>query len=157
MCSWNDDIHFGHALQTQCHIHSPLTELMYNVMYKLVAFIMSVLTDTLHLSCNFYDASLEIKISASASFSGGPGYESWPGDWLSWPRFLVFSFSSSNQMRDIALEWVTADSTTSLPIHCSYVGFLVFTAVVMKSTIFWDITLCSPLNEWMNEWIRGRP
>jgi hypothetical protein len=27
-----------------------------------------------------------------------------------------------------------------------YVGFEVFTAVVMKSTIFWDMTLCSPLS-----------
>jgi hypothetical protein len=26
------------------------------------------------------------------------------------------------------------------------VGFEVLTAVVMKSTIFWDITLCSPLS-----------
>jgi hypothetical protein len=26
-----------------------------------------------------------------------------------------------------------------------FVGFEVLTAVVMKSTIFWDITLCSPL------------
>jgi hypothetical protein len=26
-----------------------------------------------------------------------------------------------------------------------YVGFEVLTAVVMKSTIFWDITPCSPL------------
>jgi hypothetical protein len=28
----------------------------------------------------------------------------------------------------------------------TYVGFEVFTAVVMKSTIFWDMTLCSPLS-----------
>jgi hypothetical protein len=27
-----------------------------------------------------------------------------------------------------------------------YVGFEVFTAVVMKSIIFWDMTLCSPLS-----------
>jgi hypothetical protein len=27
-----------------------------------------------------------------------------------------------------------------------YVGFEVLTAVIMKSTIFWDITLCSPLS-----------
>jgi hypothetical protein len=27
-----------------------------------------------------------------------------------------------------------------------YVGFEVFTAVVMKSIIFWDVTLCSPLS-----------
>jgi hypothetical protein len=27
-----------------------------------------------------------------------------------------------------------------------YVGFEVFTAVVIKSTIFWDITPCSPLS-----------
>jgi hypothetical protein len=27
-----------------------------------------------------------------------------------------------------------------------FVGFEVFTAVIMKSTIFWDITLCSPLS-----------
>jgi hypothetical protein len=27
-----------------------------------------------------------------------------------------------------------------------YVGFEVLTMVVMKSTIFWDITPCSPLN-----------
>jgi hypothetical protein len=31
-------------------------------------------------------------------------------------------------------------------IRLFYVGFEVFTAVVMKSTIFWDITLCSPLS-----------
>jgi hypothetical protein len=29
---------------------------------------------------------------------------------------------------------------------CTSVGFEVFTAVVMKSTIFWDMTLCSPLS-----------
>jgi hypothetical protein len=27
----------------------------------------------------------------------------------------------------------------------TYVGFEVFTAVVIKSTVFWDITPCSPL------------
>jgi hypothetical protein len=27
-----------------------------------------------------------------------------------------------------------------------YVGFEVLTAVVMKSTIFWDVTPCSPLS-----------
>jgi hypothetical protein len=38
------------------------------------------------------------------------------------------------------------------PIHQYYgeqikdVGFEVLTAVVMKSSIFWDITPCSPLN-----------
>jgi hypothetical protein len=28
---------------------------------------------------------------------------------------------------------------------CIVVGFEVFTAVVMKSAVFWDITACSPL------------
>jgi hypothetical protein len=28
----------------------------------------------------------------------------------------------------------------------SYVGFEVFTAVVMKNIIFWDVTPCSPLS-----------
>jgi hypothetical protein len=27
-----------------------------------------------------------------------------------------------------------------------YIGFEVLTAMVMKSTIFWDITLCNPLS-----------
>jgi hypothetical protein len=31
-------------------------------------------------------------------------------------------------------------------IKTNIVGFDVFTAVVMKSIIFWDITLCSPLS-----------
>jgi hypothetical protein len=38
--------------------------------------------------------------------------------------------------------------TTSKKTHrkpVTYVGFEVFTAVVMKSTIFWDITPCNPL------------
>jgi branched-subunit amino acid transport protein len=30
-----------------------------------------------------------------------------------------------------------------------FVGFEVFTAVVMKSIIFWDMTLCNPLS-WCN-------
>jgi hypothetical protein len=35
---------------------------------------------------------------------------------------------------------------TSVERTQEYVGFEVFTAVVMKSTIFWDITPCSPLS-----------
>jgi hypothetical protein len=34
-----------------------------------------------------------------------------------------------------------------------FVGFEVLTAVIMKSTIYWDITLCSPLN--VNRLVRG--
>jgi hypothetical protein len=30
-------------------------------------------------------------------------------------------------------------------VEFSVVGFDVFTAVIMKSSVFWDITLCSPL------------
>jgi hypothetical protein len=35
-------------------------------------------------------------------------------------------------------------SMSSLPIEENYVGFGVFTAVGMKSIIFWDMTPCSP-------------
>jgi hypothetical protein len=36
-------------------------------------------------------------------------------------------------------------STKNLNQDSQYIGFEVLTAVVMKSTIFWDITPCSPL------------
>jgi hypothetical protein len=36
-------------------------------------------------------------------------------------------------------------SSPQLAAESSFVGFEVLTAVVMKSTIFWDITQCSPL------------
>jgi hypothetical protein len=36
-------------------------------------------------------------------------------------------------------------SSISLKVNHIYVGFEVLTAVIMMSSIFWDITLCSPL------------
>jgi hypothetical protein len=43
--------------------------------------------------------------------------------------------------------WVQIFSSTPCSQTSSvYVGFEVLTAVVMKSTIFWDMTPCSPVN-----------
>jgi hypothetical protein len=47
-----------------------------------------------------------------------------PAHWLSWPHLLQFLIPGK---------------------EISRVGFEVLTAVVMKNTIFWDITPCSPL------------
>jgi hypothetical protein len=38
------------------------------------------------------------------------------------------------------------DRNLSSRNHYSFVGFEVFTAVVMKGIIFWDMTPCSPLS-----------
>jgi hypothetical protein len=38
-----------------------------------------------------------------------------------------------------------------MQIRCKFVGFEVFTAVVMKSIIFWDMTACHRLARWFAE------
>jgi hypothetical protein len=60
-------------------------------------------------------------------------------------NYMASSFTVCNK------EYKVYKNITAKYIYCKitkrlhYVGFEVLTAVVMKSTIFWAITLCSPL------------
>jgi hypothetical protein len=60
---------------------------------------------------------------------------------------------SSGSMWGMTISHIIYQSASVLPLpyQCTvttadHVGFEVFTAVVMKSIIFWDMTPCSPLS-----------
>lgn len=44
--------------------------------------------------------------NTTSSYWGGPRFESWPRDWLSWMRFLWFSSVPAGKFWDTTLKWV---------------------------------------------------
>jgi uncharacterized Fe-S radical SAM superfamily protein PflX len=59
----------------------------------------------------------------------------YPGAWLHWFIRSLNSVSCEN----VKLMW--------LPSHRTLVGFEVLKAMVIKSTVFWDITACGYISE----------
>jgi hypothetical protein len=66
--------------------------------------------------------------------------------WQDGRNYLIRSIADSKCWLEL---WQCRTSGMLQAVHrtaeLSYMGFEVFTAVVMKSVIFWDVTLCGPL------------
>jgi hypothetical protein len=76
--------------------------------------------------------------------SGSPGHSN--ENFLIWVQNRRCETSTSHQTTWSENQWMSTMSLFALTLHISQiVGFEVLTAVVMKISIFWDITPCSPL------------
>jgi hypothetical protein len=75
--------------------------------------------------CNFFTAMMSHLYPVSANVSSGMWKES--GSWGVWIVRTHFQYRCTSKALLI------------------YIGFEVLTMVVMKSSLFWDIALCSPL------------